>query len=161
MAMLLEKQMAPEFELPAFGGGTGGLQYSQEKTSVLTFYKFSCPTCQLALPFLQKIFEAYGDAFNILAIAQDDREKTEGFRREYRIQLPTLLDLPPYPVSRAYELVSVPTIFLIDPEGGILFSGAGFSKEELLNLADILAEKSGRPQLDLFQDANVPNWKPG
>lgn len=159
--MLLENQLAPDFELPAFEGGKSGLGDAGGKTSVLVFYKFSCPTCQLALPFLQKIYDAYGDAFYFVAIAQDDREKTVVFREEYGITIPTLLDLPSYPVSRNYQIVSVPSIFLIDPDRRIRYSGEGFVKQELLNLADILAQKSGRPQIDLFAYANVPEWKPG
>lgn len=157
--MLLENQLAPDFELPAFDGAKSGLR--EGKTSVLVFYKFSCPTCQLALPFLQKMYGAYGDAFYFVAIAQDDREKTAAFREEYGITIPTLLDLPPYPVSYSYQIVSVPSIFLIDPDRRIRYSGEGFVKQELLNLADILAQKSGRPQIDLFAGANVPEWKPG
>lgn len=159
--MLLENQQAPEFELPAFDGGKSGLRDADGKIAVLVFYKFSCPTCQLALPFLQKIYDAYGDAFYFVLIAQDDREKTAAFREEYKLTIPTLLDLPPYPVSRSYELVSVPSIFLIDPDRRIRYSGEGFVKQELLNLADILAEKSRRPQIDLFAGENVPEWKPG
>lgn len=159
--MLLQNQQAPDFHLPAFDGGKSGLRDAEGKTAVLVFYKFSCPTCQLALPFLQKIYDAYGDAFYFVLIAQDDHENTAAFREEYKITIPTLLDLPPYPVSSSYELVSVPTIFLIDPDRRIQYSGEGFVKQELLNLADILSEKSGRPQIDLFAGADVPEWKPG
>jgi peroxiredoxin len=159
--MLIENRKAPDFTLPFVDGNSGGLQKTNDKSSVLVFYKFSCPTCQLALPFLQKIYDAYGDAFNFLAIAQDNKEKTTDFRKEYDITIPTLLDLPPYPVSQEYELVTVPSIFLIDEDRSIRYSGEGFVKQELLNLADVLAEKAGRSQIDLFANANVPEFKPG
>ena len=131
------------------------------KLSLITFYKFSCPICQLALPYIQKIYEAYGDAFHFAAIAQDGPEKTEEFVKEYRLTIPVLMDQEPYPVSRQYKLESVPSIFLVNPDRTIRYAGQGFVKEELSNLADVLAEKSSRPQIDLFGNANVPEFKPG
>lgn len=159
--MLQENQTAPDFTLPVFGGGNSHLYEREGKTALLIFYKYNCPVCQLALPFLQKIYDAYGDAFYFTAIAQDGQEKTEGFRNEYNISIPTLMDMEPYPVSRQYGLESVPSLFLLDPDNRIRYAGEGFNKQELLNLADILAEKSGRTQIDLFGHANVPEYKPG
>ena len=158
--MLNEGQIAPDFTLPQFNNGSHRF-YDSQQTAVLIFYKFSCPTCQLALPFLQKIYEAYGDGFYFVAIAQDDPEKTAQFRKDFGITIPTLMDVAPYPVSRLYGLVSVPTIFLIDPDHRIRSAGEGFVKQEILNLADVLAEKSGRPQIEVFGNEEVPEFKPG
>jgi len=159
--MLQTNQIAPDFMLPLFGGGASRFYDVQDKTAVLVFYKFSCPVCQLTFPFVQKIYEAYGDAFYFVAIAQDAEDNTAHFRDEYGISIPTLMDLPPYPVSVDYQLTTVPSIFLVDPNHKILNSVEGFVKQELLNLADILAEKSGRPQIDPFAGAIVPEFKPG
>ena len=160
--MLKTNQIAPDFTLPAFGGRESGYYSSAEaRMAVLVFYKFSCPTCQFTLPFLQKIFDAYGDSVYFVTIAQDDAEKTADFRKEYGITIPTLMDLPPYPVSRRYQLRDVPSIYLIDPDHTIRYSGEGFVKQEVLNLADVLAEKTGRAQIDVFGNASVPEFKAG
>src|SRR5262249_9763036 len=159
--MLQAKQKAPDFELPVFGGGQSHYYDQQGKTAVLVFYKYNCPTCQLAMPFLQRIYNAYGDTFYFVAIAQDNAEKTQEFQRDYGVNLPTLLDMSPYKVSSAYGLETVPSLFLVDPDHKISFSGEGFVKQEILNLADVLAEKSGRAQIDVFQNARVPEIKPG
>lgn len=159
--MLGEKQTAPDFELPLFGGQSTRFYVPGAETSVLIFYKHSCPTCQLTLPYLQKIYDAYGDAFRILAVAQDGHENTERFRNEYKISIPTFLDEMPYTVSDQYDLKTVPTIFMLDSEYRVQYAEEGFIKQQLLNLADILAERSGRDQIDLFQDADVPELKPG
>lgn len=159
--MLQEKQTAPDFTLPVLGGGDSHFYSQDDKTAVLVFYKFNCPTCQLTLPFLQKIYEAYGDAFYFVAIAQDPPDKTADFQKQYRITMPLLMDMNPYPVSRDYGLESVPSIFLVNKDRTIRYAGEGFAKQELMNLADVLAEKSGRTQIDLFAYANVPDYKPG
>lgn len=157
----MEKQTAPDFTLPVFGGGESSLYAREKKTALLIFYKFSCPVCQLTLPFLQRIYDSYGDAFYFVAIAQDGPQKTEGFLKEYHISIPVLMDMDPYPVSRQYGLETVPTLFLLDADNSIRYAGEGFIKQDLLNLADILAEKSGRTQLDVFGSAKVPDYKPG
>lgn len=159
--MLKENQTAPDFTLPVFGGGNSRLYDRDGKTALVIFYKFNCPVCQLSLPFLEKIYEAYGDAFYFVAIAQDGPEKTAGFRKEYNITIPTLMDMDPYPVSIQYGLETVPSLFLIDPDNRIRLADEGFVKQGILNLADILAEKSGRTQIDVFGHAKVPDFKPG
>jgi hypothetical protein len=104
---------------------------------------------------------AYGDAFQFLAVAQDGPDKAAWFRQEYGITMPIAMDQAPYPVSRAFGLETVPSIFLINPDHSIRYAGEGFVKQELLNLADVLAEKSGKPQIDVFENDSVPAMKPG
>ena len=159
--MLDVNQIAPDFTIPELYGGSYHFYDIPAETSVLAFYKFTCGTCRLTFPYLQNIYEAYGDVFNFRAIAEDDRDATQKFREDLGITIPTLLDLDPYPVSAAYGLDTVPSIFIIDGAHTIRFATYGFVKQDLLNFADILAEKSGRPQIDLFGEVEVPEIKPG
>ena len=158
--MLQEKQVAPDFTLPRFGGGAAA-PHQEGKHAIVVFYKYNCPTCQFTLPYVQKIYDAYGDAVNFVAVAQDGPEKTAEFRRDFRITMPTLMDESPYKVSRTYGIEVVPSIFLVDPDRTIRHAGDGFVKQDLLNLADVLAEKTGRPQIEVFGNDAVPDIKPG
>ena len=158
--MLIHKGKAPDFTLPRFEGGESHF-YADARDSVLIFYKFSCPVCQFTLPYLQRIYDGYGDAFYFVAIAQDGADKTAAFRKQYRITIPTLMDLSPYPTSNQYGVEVVPSIVFTDPSHEIRASFDGFVKQEILNLADALAQKSGRAQLDIFEDAVVPEIRPG
>jgi peroxiredoxin len=159
--MLKVNDIAPDFSLPRLANGKEQLYSNDDRLTLLVFYKFSCPTCQLTLPYINKIYEAYGNDVRFFAIAQDNSEKTEQFVEDYRLSLPVILDETPYPVSRQYQLVSVPSIFLINPDHTIRYAGEGFVKQELLNLADVIAEKSGKPQIELFGNEPVPEFKPG
>ena len=159
--MLKENDVAPDFGLPRLASGNEQLYSNDGRLTFLVFYKFSCPTCQLALPYINKIYEAYGNDVRFFAIAQDNAEKTEQFAKDYGLTLPLLLDETPYPVSRKYQLVSVPSIFLINPDYTIRFAGEGFVKQELLNLADVIAEKAGKEQVEIFGNDSVPEFKPG
>jgi peroxiredoxin len=151
--MLDVNQIAPDF--------LNFYEAAGVRNSVLVFYKFSCGTSRFTFPFLQKIYDAYGQFVYFTAIAQDNAEQTEKFREELGVTIPILLDEAPYPVSRAYGIHTVPSIFLVDPERKIRFSSYGFVKQDILNLADILAEKSGVSQIDIFESADVPEIKPG
>ena len=159
--MLRENDIAPDFTLPRLANGKERLYTDDECLTLIVFYKFSCPTCQLILPYVNKIYEAYGNDTRFFAIAQDDAEKTQQFVDQYHLSLPVLLDESPYPVSREYQLVSVPSLFLINPDYRIRYAGDGFVKQELLNLADVIAEKSSKPQIELFGSESVPEFKPG
>lgn len=159
--MLNTNDIAPDFTLPRLANGKEQLYSDDGKLTFLVFYKFSCPTCQLSLPYINKIYEAYGNDVRFIAIAQDNAEKTQQFINDYRLTLPILLDESPYPVSRQYQLVSVPSIFVINPDHTIRYTGEGFVKQELLNLADVIAEKTGKPQIELFGNDAVPEFKPG
>lgn len=159
--MLDVNQTAPDFTLPEFYGSDYHFYDISAQTSVLVFYKFSCGTCRFTFPYIQKIYDAYGDILNFRAIAEDDRDATQRFREDLGITIPTLLDLPPYAVSASYGLETVPSIFIVDANHTIRFATYGFVKQDLLNFADVLAEKSGRLQIDLFGELEVPEIKPG
>ena len=159
--MLNINDIVPDFSLPRLTNGKDQLYSNDGRLTFLVFYKFSCPTCQLSLPYINKIYEAYGNDVRFIAIAQDNAEKTQQFINDYRLTLPILLDESPYPVSRQYQLVSVPSIFVINSDHTIRYAGEGFVKQELLNLADVIAEKTGKPQIELFGNESVPEFKPG
>ena len=61
MAALTVGTKAPDFVLKAMDGKRFSLQ--EELGSgpvVLAFFKVSCPTCQYAFPFLERLHKAYG-----------------------------------------------------------------------------------------------------
>ena len=158
--MLKTGKIAPDFSLPFFNGGKANL-YSAGKTAVLAFYKFSCPICQFTFPFLQKIFEQFGESFYFVAIAQDAADKVTPFRETYGITIPTAMDLPPYPVSNAYGIEIVPSLFVIAEDHRIKMSFESFDKKQIQKTADLLAEKSGRKSFDVFEGEAVPELRPG
>src|SRR6266481_2968995 len=101
---------------------------------VAAFFKISCPVCQFTFPFLQRLYQRYGDSgVTFLGISQDDAKATASFAREYGATFPIVLDEKEkgYPASNAYGLTSVPTIFLIDADGKVRVSSMGFVKDDL------------------------------
>src|ERR1700687_5982422 len=82
---------APDFRLPRVNGGVSALaELVAGGPAVLVFFKVTCPTCQMALPFLERIHAA--GTLPIHGISQNDDEDTREFNREFGITFPMLLD---------------------------------------------------------------------
>src|SRR5208283_439060 len=155
---------APGFTLKSLDGKEYSLAKLLEKGPVVVaFFKISCPVCQFTLPFIQRIDERYaGDGATVLSVSQDDARSTKEFNREYGVTMPTPLDDPGYPVSNAYGLTNVPTIFLIEPGGKVQVSCMGFDKAELEKIGMELSMRRKMKAAPLFRpDEIVPDQRPG
>lgn len=153
--MLSPGRKAPDFQLTRLDGGAESLAGLKARPTVLAFFKVSCPTCQLTLPFLERI--AQSNALSLRAVSQDDAKLSAGFNSEYGITFPTLLDSAAagYPASNAYEITHVPSVFLVEPDGSIGWTMEGFSKAQLEELAL-------RAGVAVFTaNDHVPEWKAG
>jgi peroxiredoxin len=164
MTHIVAGNIAPGFSLK----GLDGKEYSLgallgRGPVVAAFFKISCPVCQFTFPFLERIFKRYGgDAATFLGISQDDARSTKEFAAEYGVSFPMVMDEKGYPVSNAYGLTSVPTIFLIEPDGTVKVSSTGFDKKDLETIARELGERRKIAPAALFRpDENVPANKPG
>lgn len=164
MTNLNTGNIAPEFTLKALGGKEHSLHELMARGPVvLAFFKVSCPVCQFTFPFLQRLHDRFQDTnATIVGISQDDSRPTRHFNEEHGVSFLTLIDPHPYPVSNAYGLTNVPTIFLVEPGGTITLSGTGFSKDDLQQIASRLAHQHKLPAEPFFRpDEIVPAYKPG
>ena len=157
-------QTAPAFSLRALDGKEYSLSTLLEKGPVVVaFFKISCPVCQFTFPFLQRIAARYAsDSVAVIGVSQDDAADTRAFNKEYGVTFPTLLDGPGYPASNAYGLYTVPTVFLIEADGKVKVSCAGFDKADLEKIAAELSQRRKIAAVPLFRtDETVPANKPG
>jgi peroxiredoxin len=154
MAALAPGTHAPDFILHSMDGKVFSLQEALVRGPVIAvFFKISCPTCQYALPFLQRIYEAHGNkAVTIIGISQNGKKDTSAFLRQYGITFPVLLDdTATYPVSNAYGLTNVPTIFWIAQDGEIEISSVGWIRKEMEKLNQRAAQASSEAINPLFR----------
>jgi peroxiredoxin len=156
---------APDIQLSFIDGTRFSLDNALKQGPVVAaFFKVSCPVCQLAFPYVERIFKAYkaSGKFTLVGVSQDGASDTRAFNREFGVTFPVLLDAEGYPVSNAYGLTNVPTIFLISPQREIEASLVSWSREEMEDLNKRLAEISGVPAAQIFTAADqVPVFKPG
>lgn len=163
MAALPAGSKAPEINLPAVFNGTVENGKNEDKFSLqaalkqgpvlAAFFKVSCPTCQYAFPYLERIYKANsGKNVTIVGISQNDRSDTAAFLKEYGVTFPTLLDDPNgYVVSNAYGLTNVPTLFLIGQDGEIEITSVGWVKQDVEDINRKLAAAQQTPTHPIFQ----------
>jgi peroxiredoxin len=155
---------APGFSVKDLSGKEYSLRTLLEKGLVVAaFFKISCPVCQFTFPFLERLYKRYGgDGVTFLGISQDDAKATKAFANSCGTTFPMALDEKGYPVSNAYGLTNVPTIFLIDTDASVKVVSMGFEKGALENIANELAERRRVSPAPLFRpDERVPALKPG
>jgi peroxiredoxin len=145
---------APEFSLPTVDGKRLSLRQALENGPVvLAFFKVSCPVCQYAFPFFERMFKANRDAsVTVLGISQDNARDTASFMKEYGVTFPVALDDPKnYAVSNAYGLTNVPTLFYIEPSGNIEISSVSWSKADVEAINERLAALRQQPPAVLWR----------
>jgi peroxiredoxin len=145
---------APEFELKSLDGKRFSLGEELARGPVvLAFFKVSCPTCQYALPFFERLHKAYADkGVSLLGISQNNAKDTAAFGKEFGITFPILLDdTNSYPVSNAYGLTNVPTIFWIAQDGEIEVSSVGWVKADFAEINRRMAEAGKLAPAVVFQ----------
>jgi peroxiredoxin len=126
--------------------------YRPGHKALLVFFETDCPTCQLALPYLNALAK---DKVQVIGLSQDDEPTTETFIRQMGIQYPVELDRG-LKLSRAFDPQSVPTFYLLDESGSIAQTLVGFDKAALNEIAQALGHTPIAPASD-----GAPAWKPG
>jgi peroxiredoxin len=143
MAALTVGAQAPDFELKTMDSHSFILREELAQGAVvLAFFKVSCPTCQYAFPFLERLEQAYGrKGVRMIGVSQNDAKDTASFIKEFGVTFPVLLDdTHTYPVSNAYGLTNVPTIFWIAQDGEIQVSSVGWVKADFNEINRKMAE---------------------
>ena len=118
----------------------------EKPNTLLVFYRVSCPTCKLTLPYVHRV------QMPVLGISQDDAESTEKFRQQFEVKIESVLDLASegYPASSQFGVHHVPTMFVLDENGKIAERIEGFDKDALERLGASFDESE-----------LVPEFRPG
>jgi len=133
MAALASGTKAPDIELKTLDGKPFSLSEEQSRGPVvLAFFKVSCPTCQYALPFFERLHRVYGQkTVKLVGVSQNDAKDTAEFKKQFGITFPVVLDdTKRYPASNAYGLTNVPSIFWVAEDGEIEVSSVGWVKAD-------------------------------
>ena len=165
MAALGTGVSAPDFARPTMDGKQFSLKDALARGPVLAaFFKVSCPVCQFAFQFLERIHKAYGNrGVTIIGISQNDKKDTAAFIKEFGVTFPVLLDdTESYPVSNAYGLTNVPSIFWIAQDSEIEVSSVGWVKKDFDDInAKAAASTGGRPNPVFRAGESVPDFRAG
>ena len=108
---------APDFALEALGGGTLRLSSLKGRIVVLNFWATWCDPCRQEMPELERYWRAHRDEVTVLGVNMGEGpEKVQPFVRALDITFPVVLDRQ-QKVARQYQVVAIPSTYVIDREG--------------------------------------------
>lgn len=111
---------APDFELVDLEGNKHRISDYEGKGVFLNFWGTWCPPCKREMPYIEDQYNAFKEkGVHVLSvnIAESDL-KVDTFRDQYGLTFPIVIDKKK-DVKELYNIVPLPTTFLIDKEGRI------------------------------------------
>ena len=126
------------------------------------FFKSTCLTCMMTFPYLERLYQAYGKrGLTVWGVSQDTLDESLAFASDQGATFPILLDTA-WEASLAYEVETVPTLFLFDSRGQIIHTCASFFKDDLNEIArQVAAQTKSDPVVIAPPDDGKPRFKPG
>ncbi len=145
----LVQKAAPDFSAYTLDGRTVSLaDFRGQKKVVVSFWATWCGPCRLEMPTLVKFYADNHSAssdFEILAVSIDEDPKSvTDFAAAQKLNFPVLLD-PTQKVANAYGVDGIPTTFVIDQSGKIVYGRAGYDMAMEYQLAHVLGIKEKKP----------------
>ncbi len=98
------------------------------------FWASWCTPCRRSFPWLNEIMARYSDQGFVIVGVNVDKERAlaEEFLRETPARFPIAYD-PEGGLAAKYEVLGMPSSFLIDREGNVISSHIGFRRDEQEN----------------------------
>jgi thiol-disulfide isomerase/thioredoxin len=121
---------APAVALPTLDGRSVQLTEFAGKVVLLDFWATWCGPCRRALPGLKKLREGLRqEPFVLVGVGCDlQQDKVKDFVRSNQMDWLQAWD-DTGEVQKAFHIQSLPTYFVLDASGKIVFSAAGWSPE--------------------------------
>jgi thiol-disulfide isomerase/thioredoxin len=127
----------PDVKVISVSGGEVSLSDFKDKITLYDFWATWCPPCRESIPHLVSLHQDYKDKINIVGISLDSEDtagQIPGFIKKYNMEYHQLLgDLK---LTEKFGGVNaIPTMFIADNTGKIVYKHVGFStKEDLLKI---------------------------
>ncbi len=119
---------------------------------LLAILQTDCPTCRLITPYLNKLTSS---STPVQAISQDPEDATREFVRQMDIRFPVAHD-PGFALSKRLDVVTVPTLYVLDEHDHVVRQEPGFDKNALNEIAALLGHEPIAAPYD-----GAPQSKPG
>lgn len=119
---------APDFTLEDMDGEPHSLSELRGNHVLVNFWATWCPPCRKEMPSLEYLYQKYRDrGFRVLAVNQwEDSDHVFSYMGELNVfpEFPILFD-PESKVSEQYGVRGLPTSFIIDPDGNLVYRAVG------------------------------------
>jgi len=124
--LLQDKPVAPDFTLVDTESKQHQLKQYQGRVLIVNFWATWCPPCRFELPSMQRAYQRLKQKnIEILAIdVGEDADTIFTFTADYPVTFPLLMDLDSSVINR-YPVIGLPTTFIIDKKGRIVYRAVG------------------------------------
>jgi len=122
---------APEMVLPTLDGDTFDLRAHRGKPVVLAFWASWCGPCRAELPELAELAKRRDDVVVFAVNVDRERRAAKVFMRKTPFDLPVVWDNESR-VMGQLDVASMPTTFVIDPQGTVKWRKVGYSRDKKL-----------------------------
>ncbi len=127
-------QVAPDWTLKDPQGKEHKLSDYRGKVVVLDFWATWCAPCRAAMPGVQSIHEKYGPKGGaVFGLNCWESGDAPGYMKEQKFTYGLLMQADE--VAATYGVSGIPAIFVIGPDGKIIYRSVGFEGEEALEAA--------------------------
>lgn len=117
---------APDFSLKDISGKLFRLADYKDKVVIVNFWTTWCPPCRFELPSMERAYQLFKKHdIEILAInVGEDVDTIFTFTVDYPVSFPLLMDLDSK-VINDYPVIGLPTTYVIDTEGRLVYRAIG------------------------------------
>lgn len=123
--MIAAGAVAPSFALPDAVTGETVTDPWRDGRTVVVFFKVTCPVCKMVASKVTALAE--GGA-RVVAVGEDPPAALQRYAAAEGQRVTTLSEAAPYRVSDAYGVSSVPTLFLVEPDGTVADAVGGWDR---------------------------------
>jgi len=117
------------FNLKTLDGKKKTLKDYANKVTLVSFVFPRCPYCNLELPEIQKLYDAYKDkglSVVLINIMPDEENLIPGWMMVKNLNMPMLVGGSQNALQDAYHIESTPTSYLLGDKGQVLYFAAGY-----------------------------------
>ena len=133
-----EDEYVNDFTLLDLDNNEISLSDFKGKIVVINFWGTWCPPCRAELPDFIEVYNEYKDrGVQFLGIGLDEVENLKAFAEEYNISYPILIDGSIDVISDKWRINSVPTTYIVDENGEVVFFNIGMmTKKQLIDAVE-------------------------
>ena len=122
---------APSIAIKALDGSTVRIANSKGRILLVDFWATWCAPCKVSFPALDALAASLKDrGVDVLAVSVDaGRKNLDAFLAAQPIKAMRILIDPEMTAADAFKVAALPTSFIIDRQGRIRFTHAGYGPE--------------------------------